>query len=110
MIRKRDSHSLPLLNLMNEKLKGFLAKQWDEPRRFFGWLTLFSLAGLATESLANQNYTQQPAPDWLCKTALATAAILLASFALGFLCMVLAWIPPIRRLLAWLLQRRFFVL
>ena len=37
-------------------------------------------------------------------------AVLLASCALGLVCFVLAWIPPVRRLLAWLLQRRFYVM
>ncbi|MCX6894847.1 MAG: hypothetical protein NTZ16_04970 [Verrucomicrobia bacterium] len=96
---------------MSDRLKSFLQAAWNEPRRFFGWLTLFSLAGLAVCYVVFLNsHSFQATPDWLRKTALSATAILLAGFALGFVCMVLAWIPPARRLLAWLLQRRFFVL
>ena len=38
---------------------------------------------------------------WLRKAVLIFTAVMLVSFALGFVCMVLAWIPPVRRLLAW---------
>ncbi len=84
---------------------------WTEPRRFFGWLTLFSLAGLTACYVVFLNsISLQTMPDWLRKTVLSATATLLAGFAIGFVCMVLAWISPVRRLLAWLLQRRFFVL
>lgn len=98
---------------MNERLKSILQAAWNEPRRFFGWLTFFSLVGIAAGYAVYVNYYSNPIPpppDWLIKSALSVMAILLASFALGFVCMVLAWIPPIRRLLAWLLHRRWFTL
>ena len=95
---------------MNEKLKSTLQLHWREPRRFFGWLTLFSLAALVVEFLVHQSWSHTGHGETLLRAALASAAVSLAAFALGFVCFVFAWIPPVRRLLAWLLQRRWFVL
>ena len=92
---------------MKDQLKSILRASWNEPRRFFAWLTLFSLAALAAEYCAIINYSHHIR---LLEIGVAPTAVLLASFVIGLVCMVLAWIPPVRRLLAWLLQRRLFVL
>jgi hypothetical protein len=84
---------------------------WNEPRKFFAWLTLFSMVGIAAGyAVYAASNSLQTTPDWLRKTVFSATAILILSFALGFVCMILAWIPPVRRLLTWLLQRRFYLL
>ncbi len=85
---------------MNEKLKSNFRCAWNEPRHFFLWLTLFSLCG------------------YVMIASLGAGSVVLAFLALGcVLCFtlslpafVLAWIPPIGRLLSSLLRRRFLVL
>ncbi len=88
---------------MKDKLRSILHTAWNEPRHFFFWLAMLSLCGFAAVALG---------------LALAGPALWLAFAALGcILCFlisipafILAWIPPVRRLLSWLLQRRFLVL
>ncbi len=88
---------------MNERFKSILHTAWNEPRHFLLWLALLSACGLAAAAVL---------------TALTGPVLLLAFLALGcglcfLVCIpafILAWIPPVRRLFAWLLGRRFWVL
>jgi hypothetical protein len=96
---------------MNAKLKNILTTAWNEPRAFFLWLMLLCaliFGGLtvfiqATEPGRNYLNPILPAPQM-------AALFALVGFGISFLCFSLAWIPPLRRLFAWLLRRRFFVL
>jgi len=96
---------------VNARLKSILGTAWNEPRRFFGWLTLFSLVGIGGGYViyVNDDASQRP-PEWLGKIAVWIMATLLTGFALGLVGFVLAWIPPVRRMLVWGLQRRFYAL
>ena len=88
---------------MNERLKTVLHTAWNEPRHFFFWLALLSLCGFAGACLG----------IGLAGPALLFAFVLLVSilcFAVSVPAFVLAWIPPVRRLFAWLLRRRYLVL
>ncbi len=88
---------------MNERFKSILHTAWDEPRHFFFWLALLSACGLAAAAVL---------------AALTGPVLLLAflvlvcglCFLVCILAFILAWIPPVRRLFAWLLGRRFWVL
>ena len=88
---------------MNDKLRSILLAAWNEPRRFFFWLAMFSICGVIAAAGG---------------AALLGPRLLLGFAALGcILCFVvsipaitLAWIPPVRRLYSWLLRRRFLVL
>jgi hypothetical protein len=88
---------------MNERFRTILRTAWNEPRHFFLWLALLSVCGLAASAVL---------------ATLAGPALLLTFLALGcglcfLVCLpafILAWIPPVRRLFAWLLGRRFCVL
>jgi hypothetical protein len=88
---------------MNEKLKSILHNAWTEPRHFFFWLAVLSLSGFVAVATG---------------TSLRRPGLFLAFLALGFsLCFlvsvaafILAWIPPLRRMLGLLLARRFLVL
>jgi tetratricopeptide (TPR) repeat protein len=96
---------------MNENLKTFLRTVWNEPRLFFLWLTLFSLAGFLLGVMLDHTdvFPQHPSP-WMQTCACVCVVVLAAGIVGGFLGYVLSWIPPIRQLLAWMLQRRFFLL
>jgi hypothetical protein len=88
---------------MNEKLKGILHTAWNEPRSFFLWLALFSICGFAAAAVG----AARIGPTlFLVLVAVACGLC----FILSILAFLLAWIPPIRRLFAWLLRRRFLVL
>lgn len=88
---------------MNEKLRSILHVAWTEPRHFFFWLAMLSVAGFAAAAVT---------------TALAGPALLLGFIALGCIlgfvvslpAFILAWIPPVRRLLTRLLAWRFLAL
>ena len=96
---------------MNKRLKSIFGTAWSEPHRFFGWLTLFSLLGIGSGyAIYVSNDASQKLPDWLSNLAAWIMAVLLTGFLLGFLCFALAWIPPVRRLLTWVLPRRFYAL
>ena len=88
---------------MNERLKGRLHTAWTEPRHFFFWLALLSLFASALV-LANRGHAAPGVPLAVVLTAGALG------FVVGLAAFILAWIPPARRLLAWLLGRRFLVL
>ena len=88
---------------MNAKLKGILHTGWNEPRRFFLWLALFSICGFAA---ALKGAALIGPKGFFAFVAVAAGLC----FVLSILASVLAWIPPVRRLLAWLLRRRFLVL
>ena len=88
---------------MNEKLKGILHTAWNEPRHFFLWLALFSLCGLAAAFVC----VAPAGPTVFVAVVLVGSS---ACFVLSILAFILAWIPPLRRLFAWLLGRRFLVL
>lgn len=96
---------------MNTKLKSILTTAWYEPRAFFGWLTLisgllFGCAALFVASTEESRTYLNPVPPAVQLAALF--ALLIG--VVVFVCFFLAWIPPLRRVFAWLLQRRFFVL
>ena len=96
---------------MNAKLKSILTSAWNEPRAFFGWLTLSSslLFGITTLFLhvGNPQFTfSSPVP----LAAQMIALLSLLCFVVAFFCFLLAWIPPLRRVLAWSLKRRFFII
>jgi hypothetical protein len=85
---------------MNAKLQSALNRVWNEPRGFFfslafagalGWITAGALSAGAGLNI----------PLFL----VAVCSILGVLVALP--AFILAWIPPIRRLLSWLLGRRF---
>jgi hypothetical protein len=88
---------------MNERLKGILRTAWNEPRHFFFWLIMLSMVGYAAVWLGAD----------LTGPSLAAAFILVGCvlcFVIGVPAFLLAWIPPVRRLFAWLLARRLLVL
>lgn len=92
---------------MNTKLKSILTTAWNEPRAFFLWLTLLCalvFGGIAATA-PGRTYLNPLSPAWQM-----TALLALLGLGVAFVGFVLAWIPPLRRLFAWLLQRRFFVL
>ncbi|HTI99564.1 MAG TPA: hypothetical protein VL527_11835, partial [Dongiaceae bacterium] len=92
---------------MNERLKSFLHATWQEPQRFFGWLTLLCVVGIGAILAELPRFTAGLSP---ARVALLTLAWLLITFTLSALCLLLTCIPPIRRLLAAMLRRRFLVL
>lgn len=89
---------------MNPKLKDILINAWNEPRHFFFWLTLLGAAGFAFAMVITA-FLNQPVGA-LQFFALGCAVCIPA----GFLAFMLAWIPPLRRLFAWLLRRKLLVL
>lgn len=92
---------------MNERLKNFLHTTWHEPQRFFAWLTLLCGVGIGVILAGLPRFTAGLSP---ARVALLTLAWLLITFTLSALCLLLTCIPPIRRLLAAMLRRRFLVL
>jgi hypothetical protein len=93
---------------MNDKLKGILHNAWNEPRHFFFWLMMLSLGGLAVVVVGFVAVNSSlPGPmQVLAFVALGCAVC----FAISLPAFILAWIPPVRRLLSRLLSRRFLVL
>ena len=98
------------MNLMKEKLKTILRTAWNEPLHFFFWLMLLSILGLGVDVFMDAHIPGYNPPPWLQMCALAFAICLATGVITGFFCFVLSWIPPIRRQLTWMLQRRFFAL
>jgi hypothetical protein len=88
---------------MNQTVEKIARTTWTEPRHFFFWLAVVCLAGFV---------------GVIAATGLTTASSTLAlvavgcglCFALSLVCFIIAWIPPLRRLLERLLAHRFLVL
>ncbi len=95
---------------MKERMNVFIRNAWNEPRHFFFWLALLSLAGFVAGGFIEAWFRELPPPSWVQTCAVAGAIGLAAVFVTGALGFLLAWIPPVRRRLSWLLQRRFFAL
>jgi hypothetical protein len=91
---------------MNEKLKTILHTAWTEPRHFFFWLGMLSLCGFAAVAAVAVGPAMTGPPVLLAFVALSC----IACFVVSIPAFILAWIPPVRRLFSWLLQRRFLVL
>ena len=88
---------------MNQTVEKILRTAWSEPRHFFFWIALLSLAGFAGIA----------AGTGLARSS-SVLALLAVGCGLGFLLSVilyvLAWIPPVRRMLSRLLAHRFLAL
>ena len=96
---------------MTDKPQSAFHRAWNEPRRFIAWLTLlcalaFGVIALFVQGFGTPRTYQNPAPP----TAQMIALLALIGFACGIVSFFLALIPPVRRLFAWLLQRRFLIL
>jgi hypothetical protein len=95
---------------MNEKLKTILRNAWSEPRHFFFWLLLLCCLGLAVYAClgaVSPGYSSSRVAR--AATMVAVECLVLGALV-GLLGFILAWIPPVRRLLSRVLNRRFFVL
>jgi hypothetical protein len=95
---------------MNARLKTALNRAWNEPRHFFFWLALLSALGLVVFVVGQvlMTYELQKTSLGLLLGFLELACVF--GFVVGVPAFVLSWIPPLRRLFAWLLARRFLVL
>ncbi len=93
---------------MNDKLRSILHTAWNEPRHFFFWLTMLSLFGFAAIAAGFVAVNTSLRGPMLVLTYLTLGCIL--CFLVSFPAFILAWIPPVRRLFAWLLRWRFLVL
>lgn len=80
-----------------------LQRAWTEPRSFFFWLVL--LGGLGFLGAGAFSYHHRPN----LPLALVARGCIVA-VVLGLPAFILAWIPPIRRFLAWVLGRRVLLL
>src|ERR1051326_7067151 len=88
---------------MNEKLKVICRNAWTEPRHFFFWLALLSLSGFV--GVAAGTGLRTPG-QFLGFLALGCAVCFLGALT----AFILAWLPPIRCGLNWLLGRRWLAL
>jgi hypothetical protein len=88
---------------MNDRIKRILYTAWNEPRHFFFWLAFLTLCGLIA-ALGGAAATHPTV--FLSFAALGCALCVVVSIP----AFVLAWIPPVRRLFAWLLRRKLLVL
>ncbi len=99
---------------MNDRLRSILHTAWNKPRHFFFWLTMIGLLGfivIAVCMMAGQTSLLTTAGMHALVTVLAFAALgCILGVAVGIPCFILAWIPPVRRLLVWLLGRRWLAL
>ena len=87
---------------MNDYLKTILHTAWTEPRHFFFWLTTLSVVGFVGVAAA----TGFSGPNLFLAFAVLACTV---GFLLGFLAFILTWVPPVRRLLARMLARRYLV-
>ena len=95
---------------MNDKLRSILHTAWNEPRHFFFWLAMLSiLAMLSVCGIAAAEAGTGPTGHPTLLFALAVLGCILC-FVVSVPAFILAWIPPVRRLFAWLLRRRFLAL
>jgi hypothetical protein len=88
---------------MKAKLRNILQTAWNEPRHFFFWLAMLSLCCFAAVALG---LALVGPVLWLAFAALGC----ILCFLISIPAFILAWIPPVRRLLSWVLQRRYLVL
>lgn len=88
---------------MNGKLRSILHTAWNEPRHFLFWLAMLSICGFAAVALGLALFGPSLP---LAYTVLVCVLCLLLSVP----AFILAWIPPVRRLLSWLLRWRFLAL
>ena len=88
---------------MNARLKSLLQTAWNEPRLFFFWTGLLGASGCLVSGALSERWGRI-----MPLRLVALCSIL--GFVLGFPAFILAWVPPIRRLLARLLRRRVVVL
>jgi hypothetical protein len=88
---------------MNDKLRSILHTAWNEPRHFFLWLAMLSICGF----VAAVGAAALLGPKLLL--SLAAAGCILCSL-ISIPAFILAWIPPIRRVLSRLLRWRFLAL
>jgi hypothetical protein len=95
---------------MNEQPESFWKKIWNRPRYFFLCLALFPAAVGVIGVVIDASRPHVQPPLWLQTFAQLGAIVLGAGVVIGLLCFVLAWIPPVNRLLARALQRRWLVL
>ena len=96
---------------MTDKPQSAFHRAWNEPRQFFFWLTMFcafvfSLATLFIYSTKSQYTFSNPMPPSVQVVALLS----LLAGVVSLLVFFIAWIPPVRRLLVWLLRFRFLIL
>jgi len=89
---------------MNELKPSVWHKAWNEPRRFFFWLTLFLFVVGACFAISAIPHRSPPP---VCFVGVLVTAFF---FLLAFIGLILAFIPWTRPLMDWLLRRRFFVL
>jgi hypothetical protein len=76
---------------------------WTEPRQFFFWLTLLGRFGfLGAGALSYHHRPNLP-------LALAARGCIVG-VVLGLPAFILAWVPPVRRFLVWVLARRVLLL
>lgn len=88
---------------MHPKLKNMLHGAWTEPRQFFFWLTLLGRFGfLGAGALSYHHRPNLP-------LALAARGCIVG-VVLGLPAFILAWVPPVRRFLVWVLARRVLLL
>ena len=99
----RETPTSDVNRFWNEQIKETLHLVWNEPRFFFFWLAMLSICGFAAAPIGVALIGQ---------TEFIAAAVVGCNlcFLLSLVGFFLAWIPPVRRLLEWLLRRRFLVL
>src|ERR1700735_5544716 len=88
----------------------FWNRAWNDPRRFFFWLGLLSFAGFALGLTINAAFRNFNPPPWFQNCAILFIFCLAMGIVVGLFGTILSLIPPVRRWLGWLLQRRFFAL
>src|SRR4029078_3105192 len=95
---------------MNAPLETYWQKAWNRPQYFFLWLAIFSGAALSFGLVLDIAAPDFPPPLWFQAFAVLCAVILALCLVTGVLCFILSWIPPVERLLARMLQRRWLIL
>jgi hypothetical protein len=93
---------------MNDKLRGILRTAWNEPRHFFFWLTVLSICVFAAITAAYVAVNTSLRGPMLVLAYVTMGCSL--CFLVSFPAFILAWIPPVRRRLTWLLRWRLLAL
>ena len=91
-------------------LKKYFQIAWSEPRRFFLWVALLSLAGLGLGFLIETQTSGLSKTSGFQALALLYLVACFLGFIVGVSGFALSWIPPIYRLEIQFLRRRFFAL